>query len=84
VRFNLGSPRKYVHKKSSWNKKCLKFTNPTFIVFAFNQDLQELRAYLKKGGLLGPCMWFRAAVSPVNVGDHGSKSYFTLDYLCYC
>ena len=26
-------------------------------------------------------MWFRAAVSPVNVGDHGSKSYiFTLDY----
>jgi len=35
------------------------------------KDLQELRAYLKKGGLLGPCMWFRAAVSPVNVGDHG-------------
>jgi len=27
-------------------------------------------AYLKKNGLAGPCMWFRAAVSPVNIGDH--------------
>jgi len=32
-------------------------------------DMEELRAYLKKGGLLGPCMWFRAAVSAVNIGD---------------
>jgi len=35
------------------------------------QDKDELTAYLKKGGLTGPCMWFRAAVAPVNVGDHG-------------
>jgi len=36
------------------------------------KDLADLRVYLKKGGLRGPCMWFRAAISAVNVGDHGT------------
>ncbi|KAF8315053.1 alpha/beta-hydrolase [Clavulina sp. PMI_390] len=35
------------------------------------EDKEELIEYLRKTGLTGPCMWFRAAVSPVNTGDHG-------------
>lgn len=42
------------------------------------QQQDELKAYLRRTGLLGPCMWFRAAVSPVNVGDHGSQSISSL------
>lgn len=37
-------------------------------------DRLELVEYLKKGGLTGPCMWFRAAIAPVNVADHGVLS----------
>ncbi|KAF8319298.1 alpha/beta-hydrolase [Clavulina sp. PMI_390] len=36
-----------------------------------DQSKWELVEYLRKGGMEGPCMWFRAAVSPVNEGDFG-------------